>query len=142
MGETNEARIRYLEILQGIINRMADNSFKMKEWFITVLCACIAAYVGTGKALMFLVIVFAAIVFGLLDVCYLREERTFRKIYNNASNLKVEITDFKINPKELNKEEKCGFFPPFSSWSIYILYGLAIIAGVTCFILCKCNVIK
>lgn len=32
-----EAKIRYLEMIQGIINRMAGNSFALKGWAVTLI---------------------------------------------------------------------------------------------------------
>ena len=42
MGEASEARVQHLELIQGVIGRMGQNSFLLKGWSVTLVTALIA----------------------------------------------------------------------------------------------------
>jgi len=81
-----------LDLIQAIVTRMADNSFKVKAWLIGVLGAIVAfesdAIFGNAddvsvslrlglNALLFLPI----LCFWYLDAFFLRTERLYREVY-------------------------------------------------------------
>lgn len=72
--------VEELKMLQDIIKRMADNSFKLKGWTVTLVIVTMTfkAKLDNMMYLCFLPIV----VFGFLDAYYLMMERGFRKIFN------------------------------------------------------------
>lgn len=69
----------YINTLQGIINRLANNSAQCKTWCITIIAALLAL---KGKKEEFGVGVFYAVIglFFFLDCFYLGQERRMRKI--------------------------------------------------------------
>jgi hypothetical protein len=77
------AVIAHLNMLQGIITRLAGNSAQCKTWCITLVTALIAfagATHTTGP------IVFAIVPVGMLlilDVTYLAQERAYRDLFND-----------------------------------------------------------
>ncbi len=79
-----DLRLRHLDTLQSVINRLAQNSFTVRGWSIT-LVSLVFAIVGTqGKAsagLVLLTLVPAWTFWGL-DAFYLRQERLFRRLYS------------------------------------------------------------
>ena len=44
MREFKEQEIKHLEFIQGVITRMASNSFAMKGWMIAIISALLAIY--------------------------------------------------------------------------------------------------
>src|SRR5438132_11650719 len=76
------AVIAHLNMLQGIITRLAGNSAQCKTWCITIVAA-IVAFAGAMKneKLVALAIIPLAI-FGLLDATYLANEQAYRDLYN------------------------------------------------------------
>ena len=71
----------HLEMLQGVIQRMAENSRSCKLWSITALSAVIFLAARTGVAWHTLIALIPLSLFFLLDVYYLSLERRFRGSY-------------------------------------------------------------
>ena len=95
-----EAKIKYLEMIQNVINRMAKNSFLLKGWSITLLIGIITLlnnkiYIGNSIILLFL----------LLDSYYLMNERQYRKLYEKIRMLDDEKVDFNMSIKNFDKKE-------------------------------------
>ncbi len=80
--DTDEKRIKHLEMIQGVINRLAGNSFAMKGWSVTLISALIVVAVDKGKGEFALVGVFPALVFWILDGYFLWQERLFHQLFN------------------------------------------------------------
>lgn len=77
-------KIKHLEMIQGIINRMAKNSFALKGWAVT-LVAGIFALASKDADKLFCLIAYAPIlVFWGLDAYYLLQERLYRTLYNKV----------------------------------------------------------
>ena len=72
----------HLTILQGIIQRMADNSRSCKLWCITIVAATMVLVARTGEPKHALIALIPAVLFLVLDSYYLAQERAFRKSYS------------------------------------------------------------
>ena len=79
-----EDKIKHLEFVQAIINRMGSNPFQIKGWCISFVAALLALYAGTdNNNIKFIFVAIApAILFVLLDAYYLQQERIFSSIYD------------------------------------------------------------
>lgn len=83
----NQVAIKYLELIQSVISRLASNSFLIKGWTITIALAGLGAFEANKNAFFLALIIFSTSIFWLLDGYYLRKERLFRKLYEDkASN--------------------------------------------------------
>ena len=82
-----------LEFVQSIITRMASNSFLLKGWSITVTTAFLALSAKDPNPFFAIIPLFPAIAFWGLDAYYLRQERLYRKLYN----------DLRLGEEEENK---------------------------------------
>ena len=71
----------HLEMLQGVIQRMAENSRSCKLWSITALSAVLFLAARTGVPWYTLIALVPLSLFFLLDVYYLSLERRFRGSY-------------------------------------------------------------
>lgn len=82
--ENSPAVHKHIDILQGIISRMAWGSRSSKTWCITVVAAILVVAAGNnalGYAAVWLTLVPTA-VFCLMDAYYLGLEKHFRKEYD------------------------------------------------------------
>lgn len=74
-----------LELLQGVMHRMASNSFEVKKWMISLLTVLIVfkkdELLG-GNDRFCLVLLVPVLGFWFLDAYYLRTERSYRNIYD------------------------------------------------------------
>ena len=92
MSELSDHQVRHLEIIQGVINRMASNCFALKALAGTITTA-ILAYAGAAKEAQPVLVWFGIIPLGAfwyLDARYLRLERLFRKLYDAVRKGNVE----------------------------------------------------
>ena len=69
-----EPKMRYLEMIQEVINRMANNSFALKGWTVT-LVAGIFTLSGDALATNFWFLFIPIIIFWGLDEFYMSRER-------------------------------------------------------------------
>jgi hypothetical protein len=123
----NPAATKHIDVLQGIINRLANNSSSCKTWCLTLVGALLSL-AGATKVpeLVFLAIV-PLLVFRYLDSRYLAQERAYRRKYNEIVKL-IQDGDYKREhvfsagatwtAAELQEALK--------SWSVRPLYGALI----------------
>lgn len=73
----------HLGILQGVIQRMAENSTSCKAWCITIVSAILVIVADKGKPDYAWIAVFPTVLFAALDAYYLALEKGFRNSYNS-----------------------------------------------------------
>ncbi len=129
----NDNKLKYLEFIQGIINRMAECSFKCKEFCILICSAILAVFASIESHPGFLLLIcdLPIIVFWLLDSYYLWQERGFRNTYNQKAVLNEEkdFDNFKIAPAFDKKERKDRFGGVLFSKTIIPLYSALFLAA-------------
>lgn len=101
-----EVKIRYLEMIQSVINRMASNSFLLKGWTVTIV---VGLFVFANKAdnmdpkYIFLALI-PAIFFWILDGYFLHQEKLYRELYKYATNISSDEVDFSMNAARFGGE--------------------------------------
>lgn len=101
---TKEQIIKHLEMTQAVVNRLANNSFLIKGWSMTVLTAAILFTPKSESDSKYLILSFIIPIVGfwILDGYFLWQERLFRGVYDDVRQQKE--TDFKMNiPAQLKK---------------------------------------
>ena len=83
-GVESSAVQKHLEIMQGVITRMAENSSSCKVWCVTLVAATLVLVARTGEPRHALIALAPTAVFYLLDAHYLMLERRFRNAYDNS----------------------------------------------------------
>ena len=89
----HDLRLRHLDTLQGVINRLSQNSFAIRGWSVTLTSAILAFSSTQGNvrgALILLALVPAWIFWGL-DAYYLRQERLFRQLHAAAARRLIDV---------------------------------------------------
>ena len=114
-------------MLQGVINRLANNSFLVKGWSITLVSAFIALTASNGNKLLIVAALFPTLMFWFLDAYFLRQERLFRKLYDHTRVVEEKKIDFSMNTSEFNKEVVSWFEVAVSS-TLLMFYGTMSIA--------------
>ena len=111
-----ENKIKHLELIQGVINRMAGNSLALKGWAVTLIAGIFALASKDADKIYFLVAYIPVTVFWGLDSYYLLQERLYRSLYEKVRFLPEDKIDFsmKASAKEF-KSEKNTFWDCFIS---------------------------
>jgi hypothetical protein len=86
LDESSPSVHTHLNILQGVVQRMASNSASCKTWCITIVSAVLVLIADKGKPELFWLALFPIPVFAALDIYYLGLERGFRASYNTFVN--------------------------------------------------------
>lgn len=92
----NECKMKHLEMIQGIINRMASNSFMLKGWAVTLVSGIFVLASKDADKMYFLVAYIPIIVFWGLDAYYLKQERLYRSLYDDVRKKKDSEIDFSM----------------------------------------------
>ena len=82
LGPESSAVQKHLEITQGVITRMAENSRSCKLWCVTLVSAVLVLVARTENPEYALIALIPAILFLILDTYYLVLERGFRDSYD------------------------------------------------------------
>lgn len=120
-----EQKLKHLEFIHSTINRMANNSFLIKAWSVTLVSGAfvLAAKDSDRKYIMLAYI--PTIFFWFLDAYFLWQERIYRDHYDYVRTHEISKIDFSMKPEKLSK--KSTFWHSFSSGTL-LLYYLGIFA--------------
>src|SRR6266481_8112352 len=80
----DEGRKDHLQMIQGIIDRMAQNSFQLKGWMVTLAAALEVFLKGEARPAWLFVPSLPVIAFWLLYAWYLHRERLFRRLFDHV----------------------------------------------------------
>jgi len=95
--ESMENKVRHLEMIQGIVNRLAGNSFSFKGWSVILISALFALAAADSTKLFILLAYLPALAFWGLDGYYLRQERLFRALYDRVRVMEEGDIDFSMS---------------------------------------------
>lgn len=128
----NENQRSYLEMIQGVINRLANNSSRVKTWLMLVLTFTYGfALTSNGNSRVALVAVIMSVIFWFLDANYLKLERSFRDLYERAIQNKTSVFDMKLSQNTIGLK---AFFNAFKSWSVFWFYFVSVCIGIIIFV--------
>jgi hypothetical protein len=122
-----ESKLKYLEMIQNIISRMANNSFFLKGWSVTVVSALFALASANSDRRFAGIAMIPVLMFWILDAYFLRQERLYRKLYDAARKLDEKSIHFSMDTSEYGSD--------ITSWArvvlsqtLLIFYGTMLIA--------------
>ena len=105
-----ESKIAYLQMIQAVIARMAGNSFLIKGRSVTPVAALFALAAANTNALFVYLAYFPSFMFWALDAYFLRQERLFRKLYDDV-RASDEPVDFSMTTEPFAQQVN-------STWSV------------------------
>lgn len=127
-----EEKMRHLEMIQGIINRLASNSFSLKGWAVTLVAAIFAIASRDAEKIFFLIVYIPIIVFWGLDSYYLMQERLDRNLYSKVTIMKENEINFSMNVsiEEFQTNKSTWINCVFSITEVGFYLPLALICGI------------
>ncbi len=129
-----EKIVKHLEMIQQIIIRMANCSFLLKGWSITLATAGIWISTKANNSSYICILVFPTILFWILDGYFLNQERLFRQLYNSVRQEKETDFSMKICCSKSN------WLDAFLSKTIWIFYVAIIFMYLVCGFILKINI--
>ncbi len=117
-------REKHLELIQGVINRMAGNSFHLKGWSVVLVSALFALAASDAKVYFVYLAFLPAIAFWVLDGYFLWQERMYRKLYDAVRKGQGD-SDFSMNAYTY-KEKVASWSATCFSTTLSIFHGMVI----------------
>ena len=129
-----EKKMKHLEMIEGIIERMGNNSFQLKGWAVT-LVALIGGFASQGSDKRFFLIAFIPLIaFWFLDSFYLLLERKYKILYKNVADKDEDDIDFNMDTRKIvcdgeDAERICFCKCLFSGteWPFYLIIAGAVV---------------
>jgi hypothetical protein len=129
------ARIAHMEMIQGVITRMAGNSFALKTLAVTLTTGVVALLGAIRKPSFFYVAagLLPIAIFWWLDARYLQLERLYRQLYDAVREGKEgEPFSMKVGPYHEKVDSEWAIAWSWSVAGIYVaLLAVLGIVGVT-----------
>ncbi|MXQ08855.1 hypothetical protein GQ651_13435 [Alphaproteobacteria bacterium GH1-50] len=98
----DEPRIKHLEFIQGVVNRLSTNSFLLKGWTVLIVTALLSFAVNQGSLGLGLFSIVPLAVFWGLDGYFLWEERKYRAHYERVRKNTDIPVNFDMNASDLS----------------------------------------
>ncbi len=130
---------KHLDFIQNVIARLANNSFLMKGWAITVSGAFYGFGVQQKLWQLAAIGLVPAVSFWWLDAYFLRAETMFRCLFNSVRRNPDAHEPFDMNHRAFEKDVKSMIGMMFSETlrafhGILFLIGLAITVAIACWL--------
>jgi len=122
-----ENKLKHLEMIQGIINRLAQSSFLLKGWSVVLISALFALAAGGTQQLFIYLAYFPAIAFWVLDAYFLWQERLYRALYDRVRKLEESQIDFAMSTKVV-QDQVSPWADVVTSKTLLIFHGTLLIA--------------
>jgi hypothetical protein len=87
----------HLTMIQGVINRLSQNSFLLKGWSIVLISALFALAASNRRMYFIYLTYFPLIAFWILDGYFLWQERLARALYDHVRKKSEEDIDFSMD---------------------------------------------
>ena len=125
---------KHLEIMQGVITRMAENSRSCKVWCVTLVSAVLVLVARTEKPDYALIALVPAVLFLILDAYYLALERAFRESYDAFvrklhEGVLASEDLYRVAPSGSVAGHAMASLKSFSIWPFYPTLVLMIVLG-------------
>lgn len=136
-------KFKHMDYIQSVISRMSSNSFYLKGWNITIIAAIVALSFKESDWRIYACTLVLNIVFWFLDAYYLKQEKLFRKLYEEVSNIKDDsLVSFSMNTEKFKSEVPCvlnimlrniSIIPLYLSIAFILLILICIVGEFICF---------
>lgn len=108
-------------MVQDVVSRLATCSFQLKGWAVTLAAGLVVFLKGEARPIYLFVPVLPVIAFWLLDAWYLRQERLFRRLYDDVRS-KEGVADFSMDTRPFRNAVGSVMQVAFSR-TIILFYG-------------------
>lgn len=131
-----ENKLKYLEMIQQTIGRMASNSFLLKGWAVTLIAGIFALSSKDANKAYFLLAYLPILIFWGLDAYYLNLERKYRTLFDKARKTSDKDIDFAMNVLGLEFQTSSNSYYKclFSRTQLWFYLPLTILSTVIVFL--------
>jgi len=127
---SSESHIRHLEMIQAVVSRLANNSFLIKGWSVTLTTALFGFAVSSDQWLLSLVGVVVSFMLWMLDAYYLQKEKAYRKLYDEIRLESASKSLFTMDYSIAGAGAQPPIFAVVWTFTLKIFYGSLVICGL------------
>ena len=113
------SKIKHLEFIQGVVNRLATDSFRIKGWAVILVSALLVLLIRENQADLAWIGFVPVFVFWGLDGYFLWQERLFRDLYDHVRGLHEDRVDFSMDTSVFNR----SWWSATLSITLFLFYG-------------------
>ena len=121
-----QQKLKHLEFIQGVINRLATNSFQMKGWSVVLVAAILVLLARENKLAAAYIALAPILVFWALDGYFLWQERLYRALYDHMRMLDKAQVDFSMNVTPFRTGYRRSWAAAVFSRTLSAFYGVLI----------------
>ena len=99
-----EAKLKHLEFIQSVVNRLAADSFRMKGWSVALAAALFVLLARGGNPKFAPLALVPVLIFWGLDGYFLWQERLLRALYDHVRVLEENEIDFSMDVGEFRRD--------------------------------------
>ena len=118
-----EKKLKHLEFIQGVINRLAANSFQMKGWSVVLVAAILVLLAREGRLDAGFIAIGPLLLFWGLDGYFLWQERLYRALYDLVRTLDDCKVDFSMDTEAILTASKPTWPSALCSWTLVPFHG-------------------
>ena len=124
-----EPKLKHLEFIQGVVNRLASDSFRLKGWTVVLIAALFVLLVREGRTELAAIGIVPVLLFWGLDGYFLWQERLYRALYDHVRGLEDHAVDFSMDTRALRTGWNRTWLGAALSITLILFYG-ALIAAI------------
>ena len=121
-------KIKHLEFIQDVINRLASDSFRMKGWCVVLVAALFVLLAREGRIEFIVVALVPVLFFWGLDGYFLWQERLYRALYDHVRTLEEDKIDFSMNVSPFKTGRSRTWPSATFSRTLFVFYGALALA--------------
>lgn len=96
-----DRKLKHLEFIQGVVNRLSTNSFLLKGWSVILVAGLFALSEHNSRPSFIFLAYIPTVIFWGLDGYFLWQERVYRALYNKVRSKEPDDIDFSMNPGDV-----------------------------------------
>lgn len=134
-----DRKLKHLDFVQGVINRMGHCSFLLKGWSIILISGLFALAAKETNALFVYLAYLPAIAFWVLDGYYLYQERLYRRLYERIRLHEPDDIDFDMDAACFKGEGNATWPQSILSKTMLLFHGILIFTIIVVMVACIIN---
>jgi len=123
-------KIKHLELIQGVINRLSTNSFLLKGWTVVVATTLFAFASGDGDSVLPYLVYLPILVFWGLDGFFLWQERLYRDLYDHVRGQEDEKVNFSMDTSSFKGVKGRSWLCAMMSLTLLIFHGVLLALAI------------
>lgn len=131
-----DKKLKHLDFIQGVINRMGHCSFLLKGWSVILVSGLFALAAKETNALFVYLAYLPAIAFWILDGYYLYQERLYRQLYDQIRAREPDDIDFGMNAAIFKGKGNTTWLESILSKTMLLFHGILILTIIIVMVAC------